>query len=369
MEKPQHDYNDLKTPYFSFGDMVTIGLMLATGLYFIITSALRIGFMDFATMEILDFFAGIIGLIVGVGLIYGSYIFVKRSAYFKAIVDGIFVEALYDRLEPLLVDIAETRASYDILNERIDNLNYNMNDIRKGMENGKSDQPADIFSLQYAIKNINYQFQYTMLTVITLAIYMFMFYNTSELVPYLSPVIYGLWWALITYQHDLWEVQKAWYWIAVPLLFIPIYTILVTALYTANIMLMVMYIGLGAYALSYYIWCEYTSRGILPFGIGDMIKKIRTTGKTPVAEVQKPEARKPVMKPYYIGSILTILAILAFAISIIGYLIENEMINFSWEMIGLDITWQPLYFYGLLSLGTLLLLVGAIFVVRFRKFR
>ncbi len=368
MEKPQYDYHDLKTPYFSFGDILALGLMLATGLYFIITSTLKIGVLFFGTMDTFDFFVGIMGSIVGFGLIFGAYRFVKRSSFLKAIADSIFVEAIYDRLEPLLADIAETRASYDILNERIENLNYNMNDIRKSIELGKNKPPNDLVPMQYAIRDIKYLFQYTMLVTITLAMYMFMFYNPSSLVPYISPFVYVLWWALITSQHELWEVPKAWYWVAIPLLFIPMYTILFTALFTVNIMLLVMYLGLGAYSLAYYVWCEYTARGILPFGIGERIRNIRTMIKKPEVKA-KPEELKPLLRPYYIGSILIILAILVFAFSITGYLIENNLVNISWQTIGLNITWQPMYFYALMVLGTLLLAIGSIFVVRFRKYR
>ena len=369
MDKPQYDYHDLNTSYFSFGDILAIGLMLATGLYFIITSALRIGALVFGIMDTLDLMTSIISAVVGYGLIYSAYKFVKRSANLKAIADSIFVETLYERLEPLLADISETKVSYDMLSEKIDSLNYNVNDIRKSIELGKNVSSGDIVPLQYAIRNIKHQFQNTMLTTFTLAMYMFMFYNPSDIVPYLSPVIYILWWALITSQHDLWEVPKAWYWVAVPILFIPMYTILFTALYTANIMLLVMYIGLGAYVLSYYIWSEYTARGIFPFGIGERIHNIKTMLKKPEVPREKPEVNKPAMRPGYIGSIMIILAILVFAFSILGYLIENKLISISWQTLGLDIAWQPLYLYGLTALGALLLVIGSIFVVRFRKYR
>ncbi len=368
MEKPQYDSPDLKTTYFSFGDILALGLMIATGLYFIITSALKIGVMLFGNMDEVDLLMSMAGAAVGYGLIFGAYRFVKRSAFLKAIADSIFVEAIYGRLEPLLADIAETKVSYDILSDRIDHLNYNVNDIRQSIELGKANPSNDVIPMQYAMKNITHQFHYTMLTTVTLAIYMFMFYNPTAITPYISPIVFVLWWGLITSQHDFWETPKAWYWVAVPVLFIPMYTILVTALYTPEIMLLVMYLGLGAYTLSYYTWCEYLARGILPFGIGDRLHNIRTMLKKTEVPEAKPAANKS-FRPYYIGSILIILAILVFAFSIAGYLIENKLIQISWQTIGLDITWQPLYFYGTISLGTLLLVVGSIFVIKFRKYR
>lgn len=367
----QKDDVDLKTSYFSLGDLLALGLMIATGLYFIITSALKIAAMFFGTMNTFDLLLNIAGAAAGYGLIFGAYRFVTRSNFLKAIADRIFVEALYDRIEPLLRDIAETKAGYDILSERVDNLNYNVNDIRKSIELGKTNPHNNLIPVQYAIKNITNQFQYTMLTTITLALYMFMVYYPQWYVPYISPLTFVLWWALITSQHDLWELPTAWYWVAIPLLFIPMYTILFTALYSANAMFGTMYLGLGTYVLSYYIWCEYTTRGILPFGIGERIHNIKTMlrkAQAPVPEA-KPEVKKRVFRPSYIGSILIMLSILVFAISIVGFLIERKILKISWQMLGLDITWQPLYSYSLIALGTLLLAAGYVFVVKFRRHR
>lgn len=367
MDKPHNNFSEIRTAYFSFGDILALGLMLATGLYFIITSALKIGIMVSGNLDMIEMLISIIGAIVGYGLVFGAYRFVKRSASLKLIADNLFVEALYDRLEPLLAEIAETKASYDILSDRLDNLNYNMNDMRKSIELGKS--TSDLAPVQYAMKNITYQFQYTLLMTITLAFYMFMFYNPGTLVPYLSPIIFVLWWALITSQHDLWELPRAWYWVAVPILFIPIYTLLVAALYSPNIMLLVMYLGLGAYAFSYYFWCEYTARGILPFELGERMLNIRTMLEKPEAPEVKPEERRSVTTPAHIGTVLIMLSILVFALTMMSYLIENELLNMSWQMLGLDISLQPIYFYGLMVLGVLLLVIGSIFVIKFRKYR
>ena len=367
MDKPRNNFSELRTAYFSFGDILALGLMLATGLYFIITSALNIAIMVSGNPDMVELLISIIGAIVGYGLVFGAYRFVKRSASLKSIADNLFVEALYDRLEPLLAEIAETKASYDILSDRLDNLNYNMNDIRKSIELGKS--TPDLAPVQYAMKNVTYLFQYTLLMIVTLASYMFMFSNPGTLVPYLSPIVFVLWWALITSQHDLWELPRVWYWVAVPILFIPISTIVVAALTAPQIMLILIYLGLGAYAFLYYFWCEYTARGILPFGLGERMRNIRTMLEKPEAPEVKVEERRSVITPAHIGTIFIMLSILVFALTMMGYLIENELLNMSWQMLGLDISLQPIYFYGLVVLGVLLLVIGSIFVIKFRKYR
>ncbi len=366
MDGQHTDNHDLATPYFSFGDILAMGLMIAAGLYFIITSGLKIAELLFGSMNELDLFISLITAAVGYGFLFAAYRFIKRAAFLKAIADSIFVEILYDRLEPLLADIAETRAGYDILSERIDNLNYNVNDVRKTIEMGKEKTTSEFIPLQLAMKNIKYQFQYVMLATITLAFYMFMFYNPGTITPYLSPFTYVIWWAVITSQYEFWEETKAWYWVAIPLLVIPMYTILITALYTVNYMLLVMYIGLGAYVISYYVWCERKARGILPFGIGERIHNIKLMLKKPEGQEIEPQTTK-IIRPSHIGIIMIVLSVIVFAIAVLGYIIENGIANLTWQMIGLDIKWEPVYSYAAMGLGFLLLVTGYIFVVRLRR--
>jgi len=366
MDGQHTDNHDLATPYFSFGDILAMGLMIAAGLYFIITSGLKIAELLFGSMNELDLFISLITAAVGYGFLFAAYRFIKRAAFLKAIADSIFVEALYDRLEPLLSDIAETKAGYDILNDRIDNLNYNVNDIRKNIDMGKTDQSGELVPVQFAIRSIGYQFQYTMLTTITLAMYMFVFYNPSAITPYLSPITYVMWWAVITSQHDLFEETKAWYWIALPLLILPMYTILFTVVFTVNYMLLVMYVGLGSYIILYYVWCERKARGIFPFGIGERIQNIKAMMKKPKVQELKPQTTK-LVRPSHIGSIMMVLSVLVFAIALVGYIIENRFANLTWEMIGLDIKWEPVYSYAAIGLGILLLATGYFFVVKLRR--
>jgi hypothetical protein len=368
MDKLNENYHDLKTQYFSMGDILAIGLMIASGLYLIITSALKIVDLFIVSMNSFDLIINLLGVAAGYGLVYGAYRFVTKSNFLKAMADDLFVEALYDRLEPLLADMAETRASYDLLSERVDNLNYNINDIRKSIETGKGQQENDLIPLQYAFRNITNQFQYIMMTTVTLTLYLFMFYNPSGIIPYLSPVVFVMWWGLITSHSNLWEEPKAWYWIAIPILVIPMFSILFTALTTANTMLFVMYIGLSVYVLLYYIWCERTTRGILPFGIGERIQNLKNMLKSEIKEEKKESEKKSIVfHPSQIGIILTIFSIIIFAISVVGYLIQAKILQFSWQTLGLDITWQPMYSYALVGLGTLFLLTGYFFVVKFRR--
>ncbi len=361
-----NETRDLATPYFSFGDILAMGLMIAAGLYFIVTSGLKIAELIFGNMNELDLFIGIITTAVGYGFLFAAYRFIKRASFLKAIADSIFVEALYDRLEPLLAEIAETKAGYDVLSERIDNLNYNVNDIKKSIDMGKTEKSSELVPMQFALRNISYQFQYVLITTITLAMYMFMFYNPDAITPYLSPLTYIIWWAVITSQHDLWEETKAWYWVAIPLLVIPMYSILFTALFTVNYMLLVMYAGLGSYIILYYAWCERKARGILPFGIGERIHNIKLMLKKPEVQQAKPQNTR-LLRPSHLGSILIVLSVLVFAIALLGYIIENSIVNLTWQMIGIDIKWEPLYSYAAMGLGILLLATGYFFVVKLRR--
>ncbi|VVB87878.1 Uncharacterised protein [uncultured archaeon] len=365
MELKQNENRDLATTYFSFGDILAIGLMIASGLYFIITSALKIAELIFGSMNELDLSISIITVMLGYGFLFAAYRFIRRAAFLKAIADSIFVETLYDRLEPLLADIAETKAGYDILSERIDNLNYNVNDIRKSIEWGKTEQYRELVPAQFA-KNIRNQFQYVMLTTITIAIYMFMFYNPNVLTPFIGPITYIIWWAVITSHHNLWEETKAWYWVAAVILVLPMTTIMFSALFSPDYMLLIMYLGLGSYILLFYIWCEVKTRGILPFGISERLKNIQAMIKKPEVREEKPHTAK-IIKPSHIGTALLVLSVIVFSIALLGYLIENNVANLTWQMIGLDIKWEPVYSYASIMLGIVMLATGYYFLIKFRR--
>ena len=51
MDRANNDTRDLATPYFSFGDILSMGLMIAVGLYFILTSGLKIAETLFGSMQ------------------------------------------------------------------------------------------------------------------------------------------------------------------------------------------------------------------------------------------------------------------------------------------------------------------------------
>lgn len=368
MNKLKGDYTDFKTQYFSLGDILAIGLMIATGLYFIISSALKIADLFFGTMNSYNLLLNIMGASAGYILIFGAYRFVTKSNFLKSIADDLFVEALYDRLEPLLADIADNKASYDVLSERLEDLNYNVNDIRKSIDSGRNQKENDLVPLQYALRDISHQFHYIMLTMVTLSLYVFMVNNPGGILPYLSPIVFVLWWAVITSHSNLWDLQKAWYWVAIPILMVPMFSILFAALTTGNTMLLVMYFGLSIYAISYYVWCERTTRGITPFGIGERIRNLKNMLKSEAQEEKKEtEEKEIIFYPYYIGIILTIFSIIVFSISVIGYLIQSKIMDITWQELGFDVTWQPLYSYGLIALGTALLITGYFFMVRFRR--
>ncbi|HWQ95974.1 MAG TPA: hypothetical protein VN368_01245 [Candidatus Methylomirabilis sp.] len=368
MDKSKENSHPFKTQYFSLGDILAIGLLIATGLYFIITSALKVADAFFGNMGSFNLLLNITGSAVGYGLIYGAYRLVTKSNYLKTIADDLFIEGIYDRLEPLLADIAQTKASYDMLSERVDNLNYNVNDIRKSIETGKRQQENDLIPFQYAFRNITHQFHYIIITTVTVLLYFFMFNNPGGITPYLSPTVFVLWWAVITSHSNLWEESRAWYWIAVPILITPFYSMLFERLYTPNSMLFIMYIGLSVYILLYYIWCERKTRGIIPFGIGERIQNLKNMLRSEAQqEKMKPEKKTTIFHPYQIGIILTIFSIIVFAISLTGYLIQARILQFSWQTLGLDIVWQPLYSYGLVGLGTVLLISGYFFVIKFRR--
>ena len=55
MDKSKDNDSGMKTQYFSLGDILALGLMVASGLYFLITSALKIADLFFSWGQVVQF--------------------------------------------------------------------------------------------------------------------------------------------------------------------------------------------------------------------------------------------------------------------------------------------------------------------------
>ncbi len=109
--------------------------------------------------------------------------------------------------------------------------------------------------------------RYVLLINITLAVFIFLMTFTRSYTPLLITVLYAIWWLEISYEYKQWNRSSAWIWIFIPLLLIPVTTILGDIMFGSEMLIGGMGIGLAIYATAYYSWSRYIIEGTLPFDI------------------------------------------------------------------------------------------------------
>lgn len=238
----------------SFGDKASMLLILLGGIYLMINS-------------IVHLFLGerfyILALAAGIGIIYASYRFYDKT------ISPVQSEASVtkEHLKPVIEEIEISRTEHDEILERLETMNYNLERVASQESKNLSNS---------SVHHMTMLFRYNLLVTVTLAFYIFMVFFPEWYTFYISLITFILWWALITYHHDLWRKPGAWYWLTIPFLFVPLFVIVFTALYPVTIMFGFLFIGLIVYSFLYYTWCEYAATGIVPFGIGKRINTIKT---------------------------------------------------------------------------------------------
>lgn len=290
-----HNYNyagQRSMNYMSSWDKIAYALTVCVGLFYLITSIFQLAFLFTGEFDLAIFIREVIQIGAGAGLLYAASRLVKKSTFLERIADHMFEEIIQDRFEPVLREIAEVQVGYDSVNHNLEALSYNIDDLRKSIEfapdvhampdiNGTTMNVAPQVSnavTSASLRRIYTLFTYVVMLNITLAIYMFMIYYPQWYVPYLSPLLFVMWWAAISHENKLWDNRVAWFWVFAPILVLPIYTMIFGMLASTNQMFAFMYIGLGLYIGSYYVWGMYTARGTLPFDLHLRLKEIENGG-------------------------------------------------------------------------------------------
>ena len=262
--------------YMSGFDKIVVAVLLTVGFFYLISSIIQITYVFTDEFDSLIFIREATQIFAGAVLIFGAIKFIRKNTYLERIVDQMFEEIIYDRFEPVLRDIAEVQVGYDGVSSQIKSLNYSINDLRKSIEFAPASgtyQAQDV-SASASLRRVYNLFMYVVLLNITLAVYMFMIYYPQWYIPYMAPLLFVMWWVVITYEYNQWDNSSAWIWVFAPILILPIYTMVFGLLTSTSQMFAIMYIALGLYAVSYYTWSMYNASGTLPFGLHKKLEDI-----------------------------------------------------------------------------------------------
>ncbi len=364
---------DKKVRHISPGEYIVVISMILTSIYLLVTSFFPLLYNVITSFEPINFLMNLLYFILGIGSLAGAFLILKKGTHLEHIADDTFDEVVYKRLEPVLRDVADVQVGLTDVNSQLEMMNLNIEKMGKIKESaaGNVQQVAAPSQTSMYIK-------YIVLINVTLATFLFMLQYPLEYIPYAVTIVYIVWWAVITAEFKLWNVESVWMWVFGPILVLPVYSIIMNAYLRDYQMFGSLFIGLVVYVFAYYSWCSNLVRGVLPLdlhiALAEFKKKIK---EKPEKETPKPRITMPRIEfkmpfksdQYHLGISMVIGSIILFASAWFGFSIEHNLIpNISWDTFGLtDFTWTPLYSYALTLLGMLFLGLGFRILLKFRR--
>ncbi len=215
-----------------------------------------------------DYLYGLIDILViilSLGAVYFLFNVFKRKVITDVLIDTAFQDGVYERLKPLIENIAQAHVDTNILLERVSGMDLKIQTILKE-QYSKDISAPDIMKEPIAIgTSIKFTIKAIFLITVTMAAFMFLInFNIGGIIAYGVLLIYIMWWGFITNEYNLWKESSAWGAVFFPVLVIPVSVMLLSNLLNYNVMLAALYVALGLYAFAYYLWAIYVSTGSLP---------------------------------------------------------------------------------------------------------
>jgi hypothetical protein len=246
--------------------------VLCASVYLIAISVFPVMYNLTGEFERNDFIFNAILLLIGTGSLFGSIQFIKKSILFEQLLDLGFEKGIYARLEPILNDIVESQVSMNDVAAQLKYMNTNIDRMQKRVHNPGSEVVSvreEIFRFLRLVLLIN----------VTLAVFIYLLRAYGTIIPYAMAMLFVLWWAEITFEFRMWKNSWVWAWVFVPVLTIPITTILADLLYGDAILVAAMSVVLIIYVAAYYTWGRYLVERTLPFGISEIAKEDLPTSR------------------------------------------------------------------------------------------
>jgi hypothetical protein len=220
-----------------------------------------------------DFIVNLTIVIIGICALWGGITLAKRTIAMEQLIDIGFENGVYNRLEPVLEEIAGTQVVINKMDERLNNMNINLDLLKKRSVELKIPGTEPAFGIDISAQ-ISRFLRLIILINITLVAFIFLLNFTRSYTPFILTIMFVVWWLEVTYDYTLWEKSSAYYWGFFPILTIPITTILGDIMYGSGILIGSMGILLALYVIAYYTWSKYIIEGILPFDLNKPISKI-----------------------------------------------------------------------------------------------
>ena len=261
-----------------------------------------------------DFILNLTIVIIGLCGLWGGITLAKKTIAMEQLIDVGFENGVYNRLEPVLEEIAGTQVVINKMDERLNNMNINLDRLRKRSVELKIPGTEPAFGIDIAAQ-ISRFLRLIILINITLVAFIFLLNFTRSYTPFIITIMFIVWWLEITYEYSLWEKSSAYYWVFFPILTIPITTLLGDIMYGSGVLIGSMGIILAIYASAYFTWSKYMIEGTLPFDLNKNISQIPTD--TIISSHLSSSGTYFVQHHYKLGKILMMISIILVSFLII----------------------------------------------------
>ena len=222
-----------------------------------------------------DFIVNLTILIIGFCVLWGGITLAKKTIVMEQLIDMGFENGVYNRLEPILQEIAASQVVFTKMDERLKNMNINVERLGKRSVELKIPGSESAFGIDIAAE-ISRFLRLIILINISLVTFIYLLNFTRSYTPFIMTMLFAIWWLEITYEYKLWDRSSAYWWGFFPILTIPITTILGDIMYGSGILIGGMGILLAIYIGAYYAWSKYIIEGILPFDLNKPLSRIPT---------------------------------------------------------------------------------------------
>ena len=153
-------------------------------------------------------------------IIGGALRLYKRVLAYEALADAIVDDVLYNRLKPLLEQIAFSTAEIDEVRTKLSEIESELRGLEERMVRGA----PETVGVTFYVKTIA-------VAMIYFGIFLFMINFVLPYEVFMYVVFYVIWWGFITQEFKLYDRMDAWIILSIPLLIVPTASIIIESVF------------------------------------------------------------------------------------------------------------------------------------------
>ncbi|MDY6965993.1 MAG: hypothetical protein SVM80_08510 [Halobacteriota archaeon] len=217
-------------------------------------------------------------LIIGIFAGFFSVRMFGKTMYYERMADYAFENGVYRRMEPVLRKVAEVEVDISDLETKISVIDKKVQAILD--EQIKAQEGPEVERMIISGTSTAFAIKTIFMVIITMSGFFYMIEFPFGMAHYTTLVFYILWWLFISSEFDLYSKTTSWLVLCIPILLVPVGIMILDIVYfEITEVIGLFFVGMGLYALLYYLYALYETKGTLPFSSLD-IEDLRESVET-----------------------------------------------------------------------------------------